>query len=143
VALDHQRDTIPMSAWSIRMAVKLSMSLTARGARLRNCGRCRAERWTAWTATIALHTFSRFRKSRRSVDHFWRDCGRLAIVKRESVRLLTEPYPTREDAETKIKAGLKEYYTQNYPDVASARAPEIDRAAATVADIYLRNIFPA
>lgn len=67
----------------------------------------------------------------------------LPFVKRESVRLLTEPYPTREDAEAKIKAGLRDFYTQNYPDLASAKSPEIDRAAATVADIYLRNIFPS
>lgn len=67
----------------------------------------------------------------------------LPYIKRESVRLLTEPYPTREEAETRIKAGLTEFYRQNYADVAAERAVDVERAAATVADIYLRNIFPS
>lgn len=67
----------------------------------------------------------------------------LPFVKRESVRLLTQPYLSREEAEQQITGGFKGYYRENYGELAITRAPEIERAAATVADIYLRNIFPS
>jgi hypothetical protein len=41
-----------------------------------------------------------------------------------------------------MSAELTSFYTDNYPDVASAQADAIDAAATALGDIYASNVFP-
>ncbi len=81
----------------------------------------------------------------RSVDHVmalgWID-PKLPNVKSVTVKALETPYTTKERALDSIRLVIKEYYAQQYPDVASSRAAAIDSAVAETQRIYGRNYFP-
>lgn len=66
----------------------------------------------------------------------------LPYVKKEAVALLKADYPDRDTAKTKIVEGLTSYYHAHYPDIYSTKRALVEQAAATTADIYLRNVFP-
>lgn len=66
----------------------------------------------------------------------------LPFVKRESLRIVDAEYESHEAARDAIKAGLTAFYAENYPDIATERATDIDAAAATLGDIYSVNVFP-
>ena len=66
----------------------------------------------------------------------------LPFVKKKALELLQAGYATREEAAQAIEAGLRGYYAAEYPQVAAAKAGEIDRAVKAVQAVYLRNVFP-
>ncbi|MCM3880289.1 MAG: hypothetical protein ND807_09285 [Vicinamibacterales bacterium] len=64
----------------------------------------------------------------------------LPFVRRESVRLVKESYPTQEEGVRAIEEGLRNFYR--------ARAGSVDpqvvtRTVGAVQDVYRRNVFPA
>ena len=66
----------------------------------------------------------------------------LPFVKREAMRVIGENYPSHEEARDVMTAELKKFYAENYPDVATAQAAEIEAAASALGDIYSVNVFP-
>jgi hypothetical protein len=66
----------------------------------------------------------------------------LPFVKREGLRLIDAEYDSHEAAREQITAGLKAFYDENYPDLASERAADIDAAATALGDAYSVNVFP-
>jgi len=66
----------------------------------------------------------------------------LPFVKREGLRLIDAEYESHEAAREEISAGLRAYYAENYPDLATERAADIDAAATTLGDVYSVNVFP-
>ena len=66
----------------------------------------------------------------------------LPFVKRESLRVIDAEYESHEAAREAITAELTAFYTENYPDIATERAADINSAAETLGDIYSVNIFP-
>lgn len=66
----------------------------------------------------------------------------LPFVKRESMRVIQEQYPSHEEARAVISEELKKYYVENYPDLAVEQAAAIDAAATALGDIYSNNVFP-
>jgi nitrate/TMAO reductase-like tetraheme cytochrome c subunit len=66
----------------------------------------------------------------------------LPFVHREGMRLLKETYASQAEAESKIKAGLEQFYKQTYADVATAKATVIAQAADELARIYKINVWP-
>lgn len=67
----------------------------------------------------------------------------LPYMKKIAVEILTRPYKNRDEAWATIEKELPAYYAQNYPQVAQAKAKEIQKAVTEVKDIYYRNFFPA
>ena len=67
----------------------------------------------------------------------------LPYVRREGVRLLQASYPSHEAAARGFAAGLAEVYAKQRPPVARRETTKIDAAAAALAAIYRRNVFPA
>jgi hypothetical protein len=66
----------------------------------------------------------------------------LPFVKRESMRVIQEQYPSHEEARSVMAAELKKFYSENYPDIAADQAEVIDAAATALGDIYSNNVFP-
>ncbi len=66
----------------------------------------------------------------------------LPFVKREGLRLIDAEYDSHEAAREEITAGLKAYYDESYPDLATERAADIEAAATTLGDVYSVNVFP-
>ena len=66
----------------------------------------------------------------------------LPFVRREALRIIDAEYASHEEAREVITAELTQYYQDNYPDVADARADDIAAAAVTLGDIYSVNVFP-
>jgi nitrate/TMAO reductase-like tetraheme cytochrome c subunit len=65
----------------------------------------------------------------------------LPFVRREAVRLLSEPYPDRETAVIAF-ATLADYYALNYPDLSITFADEISDAVRVLEEIYDQSVFP-
>lgn len=66
----------------------------------------------------------------------------LPYVKKTALDLLKADYKTGEEAEQKITAGLTDFYTGKYPDIAKQRGGDIQSAGKAIAGIYARNVFP-
>ena len=66
----------------------------------------------------------------------------LPFVRREALRIIDAEYASHEEAREVITAELNQYYLDNYPDVAAARADDIAAAAVALGDIYSVNVFP-
>lgn len=66
----------------------------------------------------------------------------LPYVRKKGVELLMAQYGNQAEAERSIPAALKEYYEQEYPDIAKAKADQIDEAAAILVKLYQENFFP-
>lgn len=67
----------------------------------------------------------------------------LPFVKRESMRVIQEQYPSHEEARSAMSTELKAFYAENYPDVSASQAETIDAAATALGDIYSVNVFPS
>ena len=67
----------------------------------------------------------------------------LPYVKRESMRVIQDQYPSHEEARAVMTAELKTFYSDNYPDIAASQGEAIDAAAAALGDIYSANVFPS
>jgi len=66
----------------------------------------------------------------------------LPFVRREAVRLLAGATGEHEAVRASLPAGLRAFYAAQYPEVAAAKGPAIDAAAAALADAYARNVWP-
>ena len=66
----------------------------------------------------------------------------LPFIRKKAVELLKADYPDRETARQRIVEGVKTFYRTNYPSVYDSRRALLEQSADTVANIYLRNIFP-
>jgi NapC/NirT cytochrome c family, N-terminal region len=67
----------------------------------------------------------------------------LPYIHKKAVEVLKADYPDRETARNRIVEDLNAFYRANYPDVYNSRRSLIEQSAEGVANIYLRNIFPA
>ena len=67
----------------------------------------------------------------------------LPFVKREAMRVIQEKYSSHDDARAVMTDELKQFYAENYPDMADANADAIDAAATALGDIYAANVFPS
>ena len=66
----------------------------------------------------------------------------LPYVKKKAIELLKANYASNEEAGRSIPAKLAGFYRGSYPAVSSQRSSEIAHAAAEIAAIYNRNVFP-
>ncbi len=66
----------------------------------------------------------------------------LPFIKKTGLALLQASYSSPEEAAGKIPAGLESFYREKYPNIASGRSADIQRAAAAIGSIYARNVFP-
>jgi hypothetical protein len=66
----------------------------------------------------------------------------LPWAKSLSVDLLTRDYPSRDAAHDALTAEIREFYARKHPDVATARAADVDALTAAVLTIYDANVFP-
>ncbi|GAB4329519.1 MAG: NapC/NirT family cytochrome c [Candidatus Zixiibacteriota bacterium] len=66
----------------------------------------------------------------------------LPYIKREGVRIITEPYESQEAAERDIRTKLRAFYHKEFPTLAASRAADIEKAADVLTKIYKRNVFP-
>jgi nitrate/TMAO reductase-like tetraheme cytochrome c subunit len=66
----------------------------------------------------------------------------LPYLKRESMKLLKADYVDQEAAKAGIAQGLTGFYTSIYPEVATEKSAEIDRAVKELQEIYTSNVFP-
>ena len=67
----------------------------------------------------------------------------LPFIRKKAVELLKADYPDRETARQRIVEGVKTFYRRNYSAVYDSRRALVEQSADTIANIYLRNIFPA
>ncbi|MBI2821290.1 MAG: cytochrome c3 family protein, partial [Acidobacteria bacterium] len=66
----------------------------------------------------------------------------LPYIKREAVRLLSEPYPTTEKALEHIATSLDGFYFTRYRSIYDRRRDAVKKAIAQVQQIYQTNFFP-
>jgi hypothetical protein len=67
----------------------------------------------------------------------------LPFIRKKAVELLKADYPDRDTARQRIVDDLNSFYRTNYPAVYNSRRALVGQSADNVANIYLRNIFPA
>lgn len=86
-----------------------------------------------------------FHPPEREVDraietgHVARD---LPFARREGLRLIKAEHADKDAARAAILDGLKRFYAENYPEVAAARAADIEAAAAALYEGWSSNVFP-
>jgi nitrate/TMAO reductase-like tetraheme cytochrome c subunit len=66
----------------------------------------------------------------------------LPFVHKEGLTLIKANYTSQADAESKITAGLEDFYRSRHSDVWNQKKPQIDQAAKTLSAIYKENVFP-
>jgi len=66
----------------------------------------------------------------------------LPYLKRESMRVLDAQYIGHEEAKAAIARELRQFYQENYPEVADAKNAEIEKAIRELQIIYTSNVFP-
>ena len=66
----------------------------------------------------------------------------LPFVRKKAVELLKADYPNRETARQRIVDGVKSFYHSSYPAVYDSHRALVEQSAESIANIYLRNIFP-
>ena len=66
----------------------------------------------------------------------------LPYIRKEGLRIIDAEYASHEEAREVITAELLKYYTEDYPDIATERADDIQEAASVLGDIYSVNVFP-
>jgi hypothetical protein len=81
----------------------------------------------------------------QSVNHLmdlgWVD-PTLPFAKSEAVKVLEEPYATKAGGLDSLKRSFEDFYASNYPQVASGKHPQIEKAADELQKIYDLNYFP-
>ena len=96
---------------------------------------------------IDCHNYAghEFLSPERAVNHEL-SVGRLDVtmpyIKRESVRVLAQPYRTREEGLEAIGKDLASFYRTNYSDLWTSRRADIDKAIDTVKTVYTANFYP-
>jgi len=66
----------------------------------------------------------------------------LPNIKSVAVDALEYPYSTKEKALDSIKLLVNQYYQNNYPQLASSKKSQLERAIQEIQKIYSRNYFP-
>jgi NapC/NirT cytochrome c family, N-terminal region len=66
----------------------------------------------------------------------------LPYVKREAVRVLSQPYSSKEKARESVATALDSFYLTQYPKLYEGKREAIKQAIAEVQRIYQGNIFP-
>ncbi len=66
----------------------------------------------------------------------------LPYIRRQVVKAVRGGYPSLEDAERGIRAGLESFYRRNYPNQTSGWYDRIDQAVEAAIDVWSRNIHP-
>ena len=66
----------------------------------------------------------------------------LPYVRKKAVELLKAQYADRDSARRQIAESVNSFYHTSYPAVYNSRRALVQQAADSIADIYLRNIFP-
>jgi formate-dependent nitrite reductase cytochrome c552 subunit len=66
----------------------------------------------------------------------------LPFLHKEGLALIKANYASQEDAQSKITAGLENFYRSQYPDSWSQEKSEIDEASKALCAIYGENVFP-
>jgi hypothetical protein len=143
VASDRQRQTIPVVEWIDDSGKKIRF--VSKDSKLTPAELAKAE----WRKMDCMDCHNRpthgFFLPERAVDKAMaagRISPTLPFVKKTAIELLRTEYPSQEVATEKIAAGLAGFYAKNRPDVAASRKADVDAAAAEIAKIYRRNVFP-
>jgi hypothetical protein len=63
-------------------------------------------------------------------------------VHKQSLELIKADYASQANAESKITAGLEDFYRTKYPDVWSQKRSQIDDDAKALSAVYGENVFP-
>ena len=66
----------------------------------------------------------------------------LPFVHKEGLALIKADYTSQDDAESKITAGLEDFYRSQHPEAWSQQRAQIDEAAKALVAIYGENVFP-
>ena len=66
----------------------------------------------------------------------------LPFIRKQGLALIKAEYASQADAESKITAGLEDFYRTNYPDVWSKNRSQIEEASKALSAIYGENVFP-
>jgi len=86
-----------------------------------------------------------FRSQQQEIDAAL-ETGRIArdlpFVRREALRLVSAGYADRAAAEAGIGDGLRAFYAGSYPELARARAADVDAAAQALVEGWGANVFP-
>lgn len=67
----------------------------------------------------------------------------LPFLRKQGMELIKADYASQGDAESKITAGLEDFYRTKYPDVWSQKRSQIDDGAKALTAIYGENVFPS
>ena len=67
----------------------------------------------------------------------------LPFIRKKAVEVLMVNYPDRDTAKRQIVDGLNGFYHTNYSNLYNSRRTLVEQSAESVANVYLRNIFPA
>lgn len=65
----------------------------------------------------------------------------LPYIKKQAMELVTRTYASQQEALTKIAAGLRTWYRQNYPEIGS-ESEIVEKAVLGVQAAYRENVFP-
>jgi hypothetical protein len=63
-------------------------------------------------------------------------------VRREGLKALKAPYASAAEARAGILAALEGFYRRQMPEVLAFRRAEVDAAAAVLAELWGRNVWP-
>jgi nitrate/TMAO reductase-like tetraheme cytochrome c subunit len=66
----------------------------------------------------------------------------LPFVRREGMKAIKAEYASHDAARAGIRESLKKFYGETYPDVAKAKAAEIEKAADALIDGYTTHVWP-
>lgn len=66
----------------------------------------------------------------------------LPFIRKKAVEMLKAEYPDRDTAHQHIVDGVKTFYRSSYPAIYDSRRALVEQSAESIANIYLRNIFP-
>jgi nitrate/TMAO reductase-like tetraheme cytochrome c subunit len=67
----------------------------------------------------------------------------LPYLHKQGLALIKAEYASQPDAESKITAGLEDFYRVQYPEAWSQKRSQIDDAAKALSAIYGQNVFPS
>jgi nitrate/TMAO reductase-like tetraheme cytochrome c subunit len=86
-----------------------------------------------------------FRTPARAIDEAIEE-GRidraLPYVRKRGLELIQGSYPSHAAARQGIAEALAAYYRERHPEVAAARAAEVEQAGRALGDVYAGNVFP-
>jgi hypothetical protein len=90
----------------------------------------------------AAHSFDTPEAAINKAMQYGRISTSLPFVHKEGLALVKADYSSQSEAETKITAGLEDFYRSQHPDVWNQKRSQIDDAAKSLNTIYAENVFP-